>query len=301
MPPVRNSDSASSPAEPPNRLLFPASSLDAEMQIAGRNRASTGDTSAPIRRRRTRAGRRSLLQVAICVAAIVVACSMAAQASAGVRPALRGRPACPPAARPFALFVTEAAQRFSIPESWIRAVMRVESFGDARAVSQKGAIGLMQVMPKTYAELRVRHRLGANPCDPHDNILAGAAYLREMLNRYGAPGFLAAYNAGPARYDEHLIKGRPLPGEAQDYVAKLAPMIGVQQREDQKGAAFDLFAWLNAALFPPLADPSPSAVLLAVKAQPDRSPAIRRVVDLSALAPSSDGLFVRLATEAGSR
>jgi hypothetical protein len=102
MPPVRNSDSASSPAEPPNRLLFPASSLDAEMQIAGRNRASTGDTSAPIRRRRTRAGRRSLLQVAICVAAIVVACSMAAQASAGVRPALRGRPACPPAARPFA-------------------------------------------------------------------------------------------------------------------------------------------------------------------------------------------------------
>ena len=128
--------------------------------------------------------------------------------------------------------------------------MRVESFGDARAISQKGAIGLMQVMPKTYAELRVRHRLGADPCDPHDNILAGAAYLREMLDRYGAPGFLAAYNAGPARYDEHLMKGRPLPGETQDYVAKLAPMIGVQQGEDQKGAAFDLFAWLHAALFP---------------------------------------------------
>jgi hypothetical protein len=270
------------------------------MQTAGRNRASTGDTSAPIRRRRTRAGRRSLLQIAICVAAIFVASSMAAQASAGVRPAPRGRPACPPASRPLAVFVTEAAQRFSIPESWIRAVMRVESFGDARAVSQKGAIGLMQVMPKTYAELHVRHRLGANPCDPHDNILAGAAYLREMLNRYGAPGFLAAYNAGPARYDEHLIKGRPLPGETQDYVAKLAPMIGVQEGEDQKGAAFDLFAWLNAALFPPLVDPSPGAVL-ADRAQPDRSPAIRRVVDLPALAPSSDGLFVRLATEAGSR
>ena len=114
--------------------------------------------------------------------------------------------------------------------------MRVESFGDARAVSQKGAIGLMQVMPKTYAELRVRHRLGADPCDPHDNILAGAAYLREMLDRYGAPGFLAAYNAGPARYDEHLMKGRPLPGETQDYVAKLAPMIGVQQGDDRNAA-----------------------------------------------------------------
>ena len=93
-----------------------------------------------------------------------------------------------------------------------------------------------------------------------------------MLDRYGAPGFLAAYNAGPARYDEHLIKGRPLPGETQDYVAKLAPVIGVQQGENQKGAAFDLFARLNAALFPPLADPSPGAVLLAVRAQPDRFP-----------------------------
>jgi soluble lytic murein transglycosylase-like protein len=47
-------------------------------------------------------------------------------------------------------------------------------------------------MPNTYAELRVRHRLGADPCDPRNNILASAAYLREMLDRYGAPGFLAA-------------------------------------------------------------------------------------------------------------
>ena len=179
--------------------------------------------------------------------------------------------------------------------------MRFESFGDARAISQKGAIGLMQVMPKTYAELRIRHRLGADPSDPHDNILAGAAYLREMLDRYGAPGFLAAYNAGPARYDEHLMKGRPLPGETQDYVVKLAPLIGVQQGEDQKGAAFDLFAWLHAALFPVHADPSPVAVLLAVRAQPDRSSGVRRVVDLSALAPSSEGLFVRLASETDSR
>jgi hypothetical protein len=239
--------------------------------------------------------------MSICVAAIVLASSMAAQASAAVRPALRGGPACPPATRPFAVFVTEAAQRFRIPERWIRAVMRLESFGDARAVSQKGAVGLMQVMPNTYAELRVRHRLGADPCDPRNNIFAGAAYLREMLDRYGAPGFLAAYNAGPARYDEHLIKGRPLPDETQDYVAKLAPMISVQQGEDQMGGAFDLFAWLNAALFPQHADPYPGTALLAVRAQKDPSPALRRAVDLSALAPSSEGLFVRLATEAGSR
>jgi soluble lytic murein transglycosylase-like protein len=301
MPSVRNSKSASSPTEPLNRRQFPASALAAEMQTASRSRAATRDTWAPTRRRRNGAGSRLPLQIAICVAAIFLASSMIAQASAGVSPGLRVRPACPPAVRPFAVFVTEAALRFHIPESWIRSVIRVESFGDARAVSQKGAIGLMQVMPKTYAELRVRHHLGVDPCDPHDNILAGVAYLREMLDRYGSPGFLAAYNAGPTRYDEHLIKGRPLPGETQDYAAKLAPMIRVQQGEDQKGAAFDLFARLQAALFPPHADPYPGAVLLAVRAQPHRSPADSRVVDLSALAPSSEGLFVRLATEAGSR
>jgi Transglycosylase SLT domain len=301
MPSVRNSDSASSPADPLNRSLFPAKSLVAEIKTASCHRTSAWCISPQLRRRRNCAGRRSLLQITICVVAIFIASSTAAQPSAVVRPALRGSPACPPTSRPFAVFVTEAAQRFSIPESWIRAVMRVESFGDARAVSPQGAIGLMQVMPNTYAELRVRYRLGADPGDPHDNILAGVAYLREMLDRYGSPGFLAAYNAGPARYDEHLMKGRPLPAETHDYVAKLAPMIGVQQGEDQKGAAFDLFAWLHAALFPPHADPYPGGVLLAVRAQPDRSPAVRRVVDLSALAPSSQGLFVRLASETGSR
>jgi soluble lytic murein transglycosylase-like protein len=301
MPSVRNSNSVRSSAERLIRYLFPASSLAGEMQVAGRNQASAEHALPAIQRRRNGAGQRPLLQISICVMAIFVAFSAAAQPLASTRHAPRGRPACPPATRPFAAFVMEAAQRFSIPESWISAVMRVESFGDARAVSPKGAIGLMQVMPNTYAELRVRHRLGADPCDPRNNILAGAAYLSEMLDRYGAPGFLAAYNAGPARYDQHLIKGRPLPGETQDYVAKLAPMIGVQQGEDQKGAAFDLLAWLHAALFPTHEDPSSGAALLAVRAQLDRSPAVHRVVDLLALAPSSEGLFVRLASETGSR
>ena len=187
MPSARNSNSASSPAEPLNRSLFPAKSLVAKIETASCRRTSAWRVSSQIQRRRN-APARTMLQIAICVVAISVAPSTAAQPSAGVRTALRVRPACPPAARPFAVFVTEAARR-QHPESGIRAVMRVESFGDPRAVSQKGATGLMQVMPKTYAELRVRHRLGADPCDPHDNILAGAAYLREMLDRYGSPGF----------------------------------------------------------------------------------------------------------------
>jgi soluble lytic murein transglycosylase-like protein len=122
-------------------------------------------------------------------------------------------------------FVAEAAIRFAIPPAWIWAVMRAESAFEARAVSSAGAIGLMQVMPKTYAELRTRHGLGPDPFDPRDNILAGAAYLREMHDRYGSPGFLAAYNAGPARYEAYLA-GRALPAETRAYVAALAPQIG---------------------------------------------------------------------------
>ncbi len=84
------------------------------------------------------------------------------------------------ASDPFSAFVTEAAQRFGVPAAWIRAVMRAESHGDRRAISPKGALGLMQLMPDTWAGLRIRYDLGPDPYDPRDNILAGAAYLREM-------------------------------------------------------------------------------------------------------------------------
>ncbi|WP_104493496.1 lytic transglycosylase domain-containing protein [Paracoccus denitrificans] len=128
---------------------------------------------------------------------------------------------------PFASHVAEASRRFGIPAHWIRAVRHVESAGNPQAVSPKGAMGLMQIMPKTWAALRARHALGDDPFDPRDNIFAGAAYLREMHDRYGTiAGMLAAYNAGPGRYDEHLISGRTLPAETRAYVAALAPMLG---------------------------------------------------------------------------
>jgi len=123
-------------------------------------------------------------------------------------------------------YVAEAARRFALPARWISRVMRVESAGDVRAVSSAGAVGLMQIMPATWKELRVHYHLGHDPFDAHDNILAGAAYLRELYDRYGSPGFLAAYNAGPERYEEYLA-GRPLPRETRAYVAKLAPHSGL--------------------------------------------------------------------------
>ena len=122
--------------------------------------------------------------------------------------------------------IAEASRRFGVPEAWIRAVMQAESGGrtmlDGRPItSRAGAMGLMQVMPDTYEEMRRAHDLGSDPYDPRDNVLAGTAYLRAMYDRYGYPGLFAAYNAGPKRYDEYLRDGRPLPFETRAYLATI--------------------------------------------------------------------------------
>ena len=189
--------------------------------------------------------------------------------------------------------IDEASRRFDVPAHLLRAVMHLESGAHARALSPKGAMGLMQIVPATYATLRARYALGANPYDPRDNILAGAAYLREMLDRYGASGFLAAYNAGPRRYEEHLRTGRPLPIETQQYVAMLAPIIGVGQFDDRPLVVADAGAWLRALLFPVPAESEPADDRSSPTLQPERRPTDRAIVDLSGLAPQSGDLFVR--------
>lgn len=125
----------------------------------------------------------------------------------------------------FQAHIKEASQRFSIPARWIEAVIMAESNGDVRAVSPKGAMGLMQLMPETWAELRDQHDLGADPIDPHANILAGTACLKAMQDRFGYPALFAAYNAGPGRYADHLRTGKPLPAETRDYVARIAETL----------------------------------------------------------------------------
>ena len=124
--------------------------------------------------------------------------------------------------------IAEASARFGVPQDWIRRVIQAESGGRTLAggrpiVSRAGAMGLMQLMPRTWEEMRSRHRLGPDPHDPRDNILAGTAYLRAMHDRFGYPGLFAAYNAGPRRYAEHLATGRRLPAETVAYVASVGP------------------------------------------------------------------------------
>ena len=83
-------------------------------------------------------------------------------------------------------------------------------------------MGLMQLMPGTWQEMRAAHGLGRDPHDPRDNILAGTAYLRAMYDRFGYPGLFGAYNAGPARYADHLARGSRLPQETVAYMATTA-------------------------------------------------------------------------------
>ncbi|GGF05764.1 hypothetical protein GCM10011611_09060 [Aliidongia dinghuensis] len=132
---------------------------------------------------------------------------------------------------PWGPYIHEASTRFSVPEKWIREVMRQESGGreyinGGLTTSSVGAMGLMQLMPVTYAEMRDRYGLGPDPYAPHDNILAGTAYIREMYARYGSPGFLAAYNAGPGRLESYLYGATPLPAETVGYLTSVAPRLG---------------------------------------------------------------------------
>ena len=132
-------------------------------------------------------------------------------------------------------YIAEASLRFGVPRRWIERVVRAESGGNTtlngRPIrSRAGAIGLMQLMPGTWAAMQNRLRLGGNPDDPHDNIVAGTAYLRLLYDRFGYPGLFAAYNAGPARWAAYLNGKGALPGETVRYLGRVASVPGEQNR-----------------------------------------------------------------------
>jgi len=111
-------------------------------------------------------------------------------------------------------WVRKYAGQYQVPEQVVRRIIDVESAGNPGAVSKKGAIGLMQLMPGTAKDL------GVDPFDPEQNIHGGVKYFRQMLDRFGDQELaLAAYNAGPgavARYG-----GVPPFRETQNYVNRV--------------------------------------------------------------------------------
>lgn len=237
--------------------------------------------------RRCAARRMALLLLSGLTFANVMPAVTMAQDAPLVRPSTRDA---------YADYIAEASRRFGVPIAWIRAVMRAESAGESRAVSSAGAMGLMQIMPATWAGLRARHGLGRDPYDPRDNILAGTAYLRELHDRYGSPGFLAAYNAGPGRYEASLA-GRSLPAETRAYVALLAPVIdGSGGTNPTAVAAIDRSAWTRAPLFIAQSGRGSATASVSADRPADDTSAATTARDVSAIVPQSNGLFVARAS-----
>ena len=123
---------------------------------------------------------------------------------------------------PYEPLIRQHAGLKSVRPDLVRAVIQVESAFNPRAVSPKGAMGLMQLMPSTAAQFGV-----IDPFNPGDNIRAGVTYLRQLLDRYqdNEQLALAAYNAGPGAVDKY---GRKVPPykETQNYVLKIAGIRG---------------------------------------------------------------------------
>ncbi|WP_182964638.1 transglycosylase SLT domain-containing protein [Gluconacetobacter tumulicola] len=187
------------------------------------------DLAPPHRRRGRRA---AMIGLALIGPAILAACSSTPGSRYSRYYARNGAYRAPgPPQDPWRPYIADASTRFSVPQEWVRAVMQQESGGHEYLngqpiTSSAGAMGLMQLMPQTYADMQAQNGLGPDPYEPHDNILAGTAYIRQMYDRYGAPGFLAAYNAGPQRLDDYLQTGRQLPNETVNYLASVTPNLG---------------------------------------------------------------------------
>ena len=112
--------------------------------------------------------------------------------------------------------IQEASNKHGLSFSLLKAMIKVESDFDSRAVSKKGALGLMQIMPQNLEAFNIR-----DPYDPKDNIMGGARYFKSLVERFEGklPLALAAYNAGPTIVDKY----RKIPPfkETEDYVKKV--------------------------------------------------------------------------------
>lgn len=231
-------------------LIFPywSGPRKAELPHFSQRKSPTPAWAAPIVRLRAR---RIIARFVVAIAPFVCQMTALTVLESNVR---AQTPTRSEAIDRFAEFIAEASARFAIPASWIRAVMLIESGGDQRAASPRGALGLMQLMPGTWVDLSARYELGLDPFYPHDNVMAGTAYLKEMHDRFGSAGFLAAYHAGPARYEQHLAIGKPLPQDTIAYVAAVTSVLAEEQGEHTSVRNSRAVPWREAPLFIDRAD-----------------------------------------------
>lgn len=283
----------------PSHPFVPLDDRTAGARSEGQGRPSAGASRASLTEASTPAGwRRGGDRAAWRCAVLLLAEVLSVCTGSGVVVAQSAPVARPAAANPHVDHIAEASQRFGIPERWIRAVLRAESAGDVRAISSAGAMGLMQVMPDTWAALRVRYRLGHDPYQPRDNILAGTAYMREMWDCYGnVAAMLAAYNVGPGRYDEHRSTGRPLPAETRAYVAALAPILGGAAASDAPARrAAPPPDWREAPLFVLRPNDSGATVAPSSETRSGDARATVPVRDPAATEPQDGSIFVARAS-----
>jgi len=204
----------------------------------------------------------------------VLALSVVAGSMAGLaHPALAAAHSPPHALERWQSFIAEASQRFKIPKAWICAMMQAESGGDPRATSPKGAMGLMQIMPRTWTALRVRYHLGDDPYNSHDSVIAGTAYLRELYVRYGYPDLFAAYNAGSKRFDATFFHHRPLPDETVRYLVRLGQPAFLTGERSAPARATRLFFPLHAHPYHRAnrsRTPAPDRLFVPLKSPPER-------------------------------
>jgi soluble lytic murein transglycosylase-like protein len=124
---------------------------------------------------------------------------------------------------PYAAQIRDASGTYGLNPALVASVIAVESNFNSRAVSRKSALGLMQLLPETAAQMAVQ-----NAFDPAQNINGGTRYLRQLLDRYGQnlTLALAAYNAGPKRVD--LYRGIPPLAETRSYVSRVIDRLQKQ-------------------------------------------------------------------------
>jgi hypothetical protein len=147
-----------------------------------------------------------------------------------------------PSRRPFSQLVDRVAARYGVDPDLVHAVIAVESAYDPYAVSPKGAVGLMQLLPETAAELGIHHLT-----DAHDNVVGGVRYLRRLLDRYSGnlTLALAAYNAGAGAVDRH--RGVPPYPETRAYVRKVTRLYAGSGSAGPNAAGSTIYRYQDAS------------------------------------------------------